>query len=193
MQEQAATAPDPSSALYLIQALKANDEQVMQSIYQKNYPKVEYYVLKNSGTQAAAKDIYQEAFIAMWKNIKQNRFEAKEADAINGYLFRIAKNKWLDYLKSAHNRKMVSVEEHHHDAAEELEDEEQNTRLKSIQDAFGQLGNECKTLLNYFYYAKKSMKEIADLLSLDPASARNKKYRCMQRLRTITLGENSKS
>ncbi|MEM6725853.1 MAG: sigma-70 family RNA polymerase sigma factor [Bacteroidota bacterium] len=194
MQERAATAPDPSSALHIIQALKANDEQAMKKLYQLNYKKVERFVLQNSGNISAAKDIYQEAFIAMWRNVKLDKFQAQQADAINGYLFRIAKNKWLDHLKSAHNRRMVSVDQYDNEQAEdEPEDDGLNQRLDHMHTAFEQLGNECKVLLKYFYYAKKSMKEIADLLSLDPASARNKKYRCMQRLRQIALAQNTKS
>ncbi|MEO1436209.1 MAG: sigma-70 family RNA polymerase sigma factor [Bacteroidota bacterium] len=194
MQEQAATAPDPNAASQLIAAIKANDEQAMQRIYQLNFKKVESFVLQNNGNRSAAKDIYQEAFIAMWRNVKLDKFQAQNADAINGYLFRIARNKWLDHLKSAHNRRTISVEHHDQEKADEAqEDEALNQRLSNMHSAFEELGDECRVLLKYFYYAKKSMKEIADLLSLDPASARNKKYRCMQRLRQFALAKQSKS
>ena len=53
--------------------------------------------------------------------------------------------------------------------------------------AFQHLKDGCKDLLAQFYYEKKSLKEIADNLGLDPASVRNKKYRCMQELRALAL------
>ena len=44
---------------------------------------------------------------------------------------------------------------------------------------------ECKSLLKLFYFEKKSMEEISELINITDASARNKKYRCMQKLKTI--------
>ena len=53
--------------------------------------------------------------------------------------------------------------------------------------AFKNLGEACKSLLSKFYFEKKSMNVIAKELALDSASTRNKKYRCMQKLREIAL------
>ncbi|MEI9913190.1 MAG: sigma factor [Bacteroidota bacterium] len=53
-----------------IRKLKANDEQALKALYAANYSKVENYVLDNSGSAEDAKDIYQEAFIAVWRNIQ---------------------------------------------------------------------------------------------------------------------------
>jgi len=53
--------------------------------------------------------------------------------------------------------------------------------------AFKGLGAPCKDLLMKFYFEKKSMKDIAEELQLDAASTRNKKYRCMQKLRELAL------
>ena len=52
---------------------KNNDEQVLKYLYVTNYPKIEKYVLSNSGTIDDAKDIYQEAFIAVWRNVQLDK------------------------------------------------------------------------------------------------------------------------
>ena len=51
--------------------------------------------------------------------------------------------------------------------------------------AFKQLGASCQLVLTRFYFEKKSMKAIAEELQIDAASARNKKYRCMQKLKEL--------
>ena len=51
--------------LELINAIKANDSIALKDFYTSNYRKVEVMVLKNSGSQAHAKDVYQDAFIAL--------------------------------------------------------------------------------------------------------------------------------
>lgn len=171
----------------ILLAIKKNDENTLKRIYQDNFRKVEVYVLKNNGDTEQAKDIYQEAFVAFWNNVKQDKFRPTTDKAIGGYLYTIAKNKWTDHLRSAHYKKVISVEEHNQltpDAAEQDPSAEAtNEKMQQTMAAFDQLGNECKVLLTKFYYGKQSLNEIAQELKMEPASVRNKKYRCMQRLR----------
>jgi RNA polymerase sigma-70 factor (ECF subfamily) len=48
------------------------------------------------------------------------------------------------------------------------------------------MGNPCKELLILYYYHKKSMSEIAELLGYQNGhTARNKKYRCLGQLKEI--------
>ena len=89
----------------LVSAIMANDESVLKQLYQNNYRKVEAYILKNRGSMPQAKDIYQEAFLAVWQNIKKGAFQPRNESALQGYLFQIAKNKWTDELRSARYKK----------------------------------------------------------------------------------------
>lgn len=177
----------------VVEALKENDLKTLNRLYRLNYPKVESLVLKNSGTKAYAKDIYQEAFLAVWQNVKQNKFKPRSESSINGYLYTIAKNKWMDVLRSQGYRKTITESQMSYF---EIKDEEnhgiddnilKDKRLENIMQAFKTLGSDCKTLLSKFYFEKKSMKNIAKDLELDAASTRNKKYRCMQKLRLRAL------
>lgn len=57
--------------------------------------------------------------------------------------------------------------------------------------AFENLGKACKDLLTQFYFNKMSMKTIAENLNIEEASAKNKKYRCIQKLKELALGDDS--
>ena len=193
MQKVDSTINLTSPKLPLIEAIKANDEVALKSIYTRNYPKIEAYILKNSGSKDHAKDIFQEAFVTVWKNVKNNKFEAQNESSIHGYLYTISKNKWLDYLRSKHHKKTtVASKIDNFEAAdvnfsENDDDILKEKRLDSIMHAFRDLGDSCKALLKKFYFEKKTMISIAKELQLDAASTRNKKYRCMQKLRTLAL------
>lgn len=185
--------PILSSNDSIIEAVKNNDTTVLKQLYVYNYPKVEILVLRNSGTKEQAKDIYQDAFLAVWQNIKQNKFIPQSESSINGYIYTIAKNKWLDVLRSKGFKKTIVASQLGHF---EIKDEENNDidddilkdkRLEDVMLAFRSLGEACKSLLHKFYFEKKSMKLIAKELELDAASTRNKKYRCMKKLREIAL------
>lgn len=179
--------------LQVVNAIKHNDSIALKTIYQNNYPKIEALILKNSGTKEHAKDIYQEAFLAVWQNIKQDKFIPQSESSINGYLYTIAKNKWMDVLRSQGYKKTIVASQLQHF---EVKDEENNgidddilkdKRLEDVMLAFKNLGEACKSLLRKFYFEKKSMNLIAQELALDSASTRNKKYRCMQKLKQIAL------
>lgn len=179
--------------LQLITSIKNNDTRVLKKIYAQNYPKIEALILKNNGTKDHAKDVYQEAFLAVWQNIKQDRFIPQTENSINGYLYTIAKNKWMDVLRSQGFKKTVvtSKLEYFEPKAEENNDIDddilKDKRLEDVMLAFKTLGEACKNLLRKFYFEKKSMNLIAEELALDAASTRNKKYRCMQKLRQLAL------
>jgi len=185
--------PTLSSNNSFLEAVKNNNPQVLKNLYVSNYPKIEIFVLRNSGSKDQAKDIYQDAFLAVWQNIKQDKFVPQTESSINGYIYTIAKNKWLDVLRSQGYKKTIVTSQLGHF---EIKDEENNDidddilkdkRLEDVMLAFKNLGDACKSLLRMFYFEKKSMNLIAEELALDSASTRNKKYRCMQKLREIAL------
>jgi RNA polymerase sigma factor (sigma-70 family) len=167
-------------------AIKANDETVLKSFYENNYSKVEKYVLNNSGTADQAKDVYQEAFIAVWRNIQMDRFSPENEGALTGYLFQIARNKWLDYIRSNHYKKTIPLSEFEQKIRDEYEgDDDENNFINNVIKQFEQLGENCRELLNRFYYKKESMKIIAKIFNWTDATARNNKYRCLQHLREL--------
>jgi len=181
------------NALKIVDALKRNDTKALNRLYSNNYWKIESLVLKNNGSKAHAKDIYQEAFLTLWQNVKQDKFKPRSESSINGYLYTIAKNKWMDVLRSkAYSKTIVESQM----AYFEIKDDEdhgiddnilKDNRIEKLMQAFKTLGSDCKTLLRKFYFEKLSMKNIAKDFELDAASTRNKKYRCMQKLRQKAL------
>lgn len=184
-----------SNQLQLIDAIKSNDERILKQLYVNNYKKIEHYILKNSGTMPQAKDIYQEAFIATWKNIKSDKFSPLNETAVQGYLYQIARNKWTDHLRSSRFKKTSSLSNSFIqtvDSSEDINEEKTlDNRMVLTMDAFNKLGDSCKELLTKFYFNKLSVKRIANELKLEEASARNKKYRCMQKLRELTMASNT--
>ncbi|MFB6318427.1 RNA polymerase sigma factor [Saccharicrinis sp. FJH54] len=169
------------SSRELIEGFKNNATHILSTIYSSQYIKLERYVLANNGNSEQAKDIFQEAFVALWRNIREDRFVPGSESEVNGYLYRIAKNKWLDYLRSVGYKKKTALE-NQHDVAEEAEgDKEQKYRL--VEQGLRKLGEKCRDILSRFYFRKQSMADIADAFGWTEASARNNKYRCIQQLR----------
>lgn len=166
-------------------AIKANDEGALKSLYQDNYLKIELYVINNNGSIDDAKDVYQEAFIVVWRNIQLEKFYPENENALAAYLCRIAKNKWLDHLRSAHYKKVSRINDEVDQFAEDLLPEEDVKCILEVKNKLKYLGENCREILKRFYYEKESMREIAAHFKWTEATAKNNKYRCLQRLREL--------
>ncbi|MBL0355844.1 MAG: RNA polymerase sigma factor [Chitinophagaceae bacterium] len=168
-------------------AVLANDEKALEALYTNNFYKTEAFVMANSGTAEEAKDIYQEAFIAVWQNIKAGRFVPQNGSSLEAYLFQIAKYKWYDYLRAAKKISVVPVEDS--SFIEASYNEEEENYIENVRHHFKNLGEPCRKVLTLFYFMKQSMSNIAATFSWTEATAKNNKYRCLQRLRNMVVGK----
>ncbi|MFN3997529.1 RNA polymerase sigma factor [Algoriphagus sp.] len=166
----------------IIKGIKSNNSEIIRQIYQTEFKKTEQFILANNGNQEDAKDIYQEAFVAVWNNVRSGKFTPDNGTAINGYLYQIAKNKWLDKLRSLKNKTKTVLLDNIPDRSED-NDPDLEANHEWVTMAFQNLGDNCKEILKRFYYQKESMEQIADSFNWTPATARNNKYRCIQRLK----------
>lgn len=166
-------------------SIRENDENALKELYQNNYSKIESFILNNNGTEEQAKDIFQDAFIAVWRNLQLDRFHPENETAIDGYLYQIAKNKWMDHLRSGYHKKIVPMNETIHQENEQEVYEEENEYLIAVRKHFKDLGENCQLVLTKFYFGNEPLKKIAETMGWTEATARNNKYRCIQKLREL--------
>lgn len=172
--------------LQQVRAIKSNNEAALRQLYLDGYSNVEAFVLSNNGTSEQAKDIFQDAFIAVWRNIQMDRFQPRTGTALDGYLYQVAKNKWMDYLRSGHYNKVVRMEnatlpDTGIDALQSVEHE----HLETVKSQFKNLGDNCRKILTMFYYDNQSLLNISEAMGWTEATAKNNKYRCLQQLREL--------
>jgi len=138
--------------------------------------------MENSGTEADAEDVFQEAMAILWLKCSKGDIRAGSDSNLGGYVFRIAKFKWLDQVRSARNRTTSGVELDEN-TAELQEAGELEERIAFLQSLYGQLDEKCQHVLDMFYYEKKDLRTIAAAIGVDESSVRTIKYRCMMKLR----------
>ncbi len=177
----------------LLDAFLNNKEVLLREFYIEEYPKTKCYILKSGGTTAHAEDVFQEAYLACWKKLSTGKFCPKNRKEMEAYLFTIAKNKWIDQTRSATRRKTTSINEKLYNLETDSSDlnDEKEEQLSITLTAFENLGQACKDLLTQFYFHKMSLSDIANGLDMEEASAKNKKYRCIQKLKELALGKSN--
>jgi len=167
----------------IVKGLLQQEDAVINYLYEEIGPKVKQYIMSVGGSAEEANDIFQEGIVSAFVNIKSGKYKVSENAKFTTYLIQICKYKWYDTLKSAHKSKrgaeMIDVPD---DAniVEAMEESEKYSILHTLIDA---LGDQCKEILNRFYWQKESIEEISKALKMVPASVKNGKYRCMQKLK----------
>ncbi len=166
-----------------VDALLLNDTLLINEIYETFVPKVIAYVRKNSGDEAAARDIVQEALITIYDQAKTKGLQL--TCPFDAYFFLICKRKWLNILKKE-GHKGVTIEEERlyirDDAHEQMErsrefEEQQNLYMAMLS----KIGETCKNIIT-LGFSSLSMQEVADQLGVTYAYARKKKSLCLAKL-----------
>jgi len=102
-----------------------------------------------------------------------------------GFIYKVAKNKWLDVVRSAAHKHMKVVHDERSmdrptDVSDDIED-----RLVRLREVYAKLDDKCRTVLDRFYFERKDLAAIADEMGVEEESIRTIKYRCMMKLRAV--------
>lgn len=174
----------------LLNGLAKNDAKATETIYRNNFNMVQSFILNNNGTYDDARDIFQEAMIVLYENIKSERFVL--TCQIKTYLYSVCRRLWLKKLQYS-NRFTPLVEslEETVPVKEDLEHQEKlNADFAIMERALGSLGEPCKSLLEAYYLEKKDMAAIAKTFGYTNAdNAKNQKYKCLIRLKKLFFSQ----
>jgi RNA polymerase sigma factor (sigma-70 family) len=170
----------------IIQCIKTgNNNEALKYLYKDPLRKIRKFILSNSGTIDDANDVFQDAVIVLFHYVKQGKY--KEEYDLDGFLFRVAKNAWIDQARK--KQKMSTKEYTDFDIGDDsdfLNDMIKAEQLTLFHQLFNQLEENCKKILSYVVFDKKSMKEISELMGLkDDKVAKNQHYRCKKYFSTI--------
>lgn len=178
-----------SESQNILVKLKEGDRLLLNTIYRENRGKFIGWAAKQfNADEEMASEIYQDAVVTLYENIHSGKLTDMTA-SVESYLFAIGRNKFLELTR--YNKKNTNIPDH--EQIEQIDDdpidhEEKNEEIQQVGIALKQMGPPCKTLLEFYYFEKKQMNEIAILMDYkNPATAKNQKYKCIQRLKKVVF------
>jgi len=167
-----------------INALKVNLAGAYKALYQDYFAMVKHFVVKNSGNEEDAKDVFQESMIGLYEWVSKPNF--KLGAGLSTLIYSIARNVWMNHLRE---RKMnVRIKDFEQFTKLEVEefDEQKERQISIMEKALEKLGEPCKGILHRFYYLKESMKDIALAYNYSTTDhAKAQKYKCLQRIKKL--------
>lgn len=145
--------------------------------------------MKNNGNIETVKDVFHEAVIVLLENIKNKTLD--ESKDINGFVYTIAKNKWINSLRKDQSsskyveHQLINKNIFSETAHEILSQKEIRVEMKSVIE---RLSEHCQNIIEFVLYQNKSMDEIAIELGYSSRDvAKTAHYKCKQKLKELIL------
>lgn len=172
----------------LLEDLRKGSSSAYSHLYKAYYNMVKFLVLKNSGDDEQANDIFQDTVIALFEKVQDPEFNVKAT--LKTYVYSIARNLWLKRLRDRKPHSSIDDFEQFIPMEEDEDKTLTERQINVVEHCLEQLGDPCKTLLTKYYYGKKSMDQIATEMEYTNAdNAKNQKYRCLKRLKKLARGQ----
>ncbi len=174
----------------LLKGLANNDSRAIDTIYKDNFNMVQAFILHNNGSYDDARDVFQEAMIALYEKAQNESFVL--TCQIKTYVYSICRRLWLKRLQQMgrYSNQVDNLDETV-PVEEDLElHEKRNAEFAIMDRAMSSLGEPCKSLLEGYYIKKMGMQELAAEFGYTNAdNAKNQKYKCLMRLKKLFFSQ----
>ena len=167
----------------VIEAIKAGSEKILFQLYENYRNEFLHWAVRNHRvTEEEAKDVFQEALVALYRNVKKGKVESIEV-SIKTYLFSIGKNLILNTIRrkkrEAEAYQSIGIE-HDNSVIDNYERDGLTTMIKRL---YLSIGSPCKEILEMYYEKDFDMESIAERVGFKNANvAKKKKYECIKAL-----------
>ena len=166
------------------------DEKSLEVLIKRYLKPIYNFAFQFVGNSPEAEDITQEVFVKMWRNLKKFNRQKK----FKTWIFAIAKNTGLDFLRKKKKLSTLSLEEYFYlsDLSSSPKEifEKENLKEK-IQEAIEKLSLKTKEILNLYYIEGFNLREIGEILEESINTVKSKHRRAIAKLKNILRLEES--
>ena len=190
-------AMNEAEELSLIRRAQEGDRSAFDALIRLYDQNVLRLALQVVGSPEEARDLYQEAFLKVYRSIRHFRSEAK----FSTWLYRVVMNVCLDHLRRQHTRKEVQVpmvEEGEPEFFQTVPDDrptldpERTTHSKEIgqriQVALDRLNPRERMVFELKHYQGLKLRAIGEICNTSEQTVKNCLFRATQKLR-VELGD----
>lgn len=156
-------------------------ETRLAGLYEEYYDKVARYVYVHIGNREEAEDIAGEVFLRALRSLKSYR----EQDVpMQGWLFRIAHNLTVDYLRKMDKRKPVPIDSVVLPADDDPADTaEKNIEFERVTEAMKELTIEQREVITLRFFGGFTSKEVGGILGKGDGAVREMQRAAIEKLR----------
>lgn len=157
--------------------------EALTRLYEEKYEKVARYIFVRIGNQHEAEDLASETFVRALKSLDSYRERGLPMEA---WLFKIAHNLVIDYLRSASKKQMVPLDEVSIAGSVDPEEmAEANIQIERLSNALQQLSQSQRDVIGLRFFAGLSSLEVSKILGKKPGAVREMQRAAVSSLRVI--------
>jgi RNA polymerase sigma-70 factor (ECF subfamily) len=174
---------ETSSDTELMREVRGGRAGALAPLFERHHARLYRFCLRMTGNRAASEDLVQDVFMRMLKYSRT----FKDEMSFLPWMFRIARNASVDYLRRSAAERMPAGER---DAAAEPADESAgppDDRAELIQKALLALPEERREVLVLSRYEFKTYEEIARALGCSVGAVKVRAHRAIKQLREVYL------
>lgn len=129
-------------------------------------------------------DVYQDAMVALLEMEQKNKLVTIKT-SLDTYLLAIAK--YMLYKRQKAAQQIVAEMPDLLGEWDDFNDYKNEDNIQLLKHAFEKLGQQCRRLLQLFYYEQKKLDEIVQIMNYENKNAaKSQKYKCVQQLKNST-------
>ncbi len=165
--------------------LKTENNFAYGKLYQDNFHKISKFVQNNSGNQADAEDLFQDAMMVLLEKLRQDNFQLTAS--IDTYVFAICKNLWFKKLRDR-NYELSVDEVQSFGFLSSINDsiEGEKTYLEKLKGYLLKITDHCNRLIHDIFFNEKAIDQIQkDYGYKTRHNAQNQKHKCVEQIRKV--------
>lgn len=147
----------------LLAEIAAGDEKAFRQLFNKYHQRVGSHIVQITNSQQLAEEVVQDVFLKLWLN----RSTIEEVKNIDAYLFVLAKNHALNYLKKLNQELKQQMQwKREQSSASAVENQQDTFYYRQLDEAIDQLPPQQKKVYLLSRHQRLKYAEIAQELNL---------------------------
>ncbi|MFD1064185.1 RNA polymerase sigma factor [Winogradskyella litorisediminis] len=170
----------------LVEKFKQKDAGAFETLYSMYHESIHGVIYNIVKDDAISDELMQDVFIKAWKNA--DKYSSKKGRFFT-WILNIARNTAIDKLRS----KAFKQSKQNLNSDFFVDIITSNENLDAKTDAIGiakyvkQLGEKCKTIIEYLYFKGYTQKETAEAIDIPLGTVKTRNRNCIQQLREAVL------
>lgn len=164
--------------------IRSSDRQAFDNLFRSVYPRLVQFAVSYTKEKSSACDIVQDTFVALW----QNRKAIDPGQSLKAYLYRIVRNRSLNYLRD----RSAEISQEQIVAEEDLQTENQSDsskRADELSEKFSEWIEELPERQQEAFELSRieglSHSEIATVMEVSPKTVNNHIVAALRQLRRL--------
>ena len=164
---------------------REHNEVILSSLYEEYYDKIARYAYLRIGDKAEAEDLAGEVFLRALESLKSYK---ERGVPMQSWLFRIAHNLVVDYLRKRQKRKTVPIDDVQIESGmNPAMVVENKIEMERVTKAMGQLTQQQREVLGLRFFGGLTSEETGRALNKSDGAVREMQRAAIEKLRKLLI------